>query len=46
MICILLTREQYVQRWSQYVTADGTFDCVDRPSKVTGTRAQKVPGMW
>ena len=35
----LMSRAQYELRWSQYVTAaDGTFDCVDRPSKVTGTR--------
>jgi hypothetical protein len=34
---LLLTREQYEQRWSQYVADDGAFECVDRPSKIIGT---------
>jgi hypothetical protein len=42
---MLLTRAQYEQRWSQYVTDDGSFECVDRPSKVIGTRAQRPQRM-
>ena len=38
---MLLTRAQYERRWSQYVTDDGAFECVDRPSKIIGTRAQR-----
>jgi hypothetical protein len=41
---VLMPREQYELRWSQYVTADGTFNCVDRPSKVTGTQAKRPQG--
>jgi len=42
---LLLTREQYERRWSQYVADDGAFECVDRPSKVIGTRAQRPQRM-
>jgi hypothetical protein len=38
---LLLPRAQYERRWSQYVADDGAFECVDRPSKVIGTRAQR-----
>jgi hypothetical protein len=38
---LLLTRAQYARRWSQYVTNDGSFECVDRPSKVIGRRPQR-----
>lgn len=39
----LLTRAQYDLRWSQYVGAVGAFECVDRPSKITGTLTQRSP---
>ena len=35
----LLTREQFLKRWAQYVDNDGTFDCVDCPTKILGTRS-------
>ena len=38
---LLMPRAQYERRWAQYVTAHGTFDCVDRPSKVAGTQATR-----
>jgi hypothetical protein len=37
----LLTRTQYDLRWSQYIAADGTFDCVDRPSPVMGAQTRR-----
>jgi hypothetical protein len=39
---MLLSRAQYERRWSQYITGDGSFECVDRPPKVIGTRAQRA----
>jgi hypothetical protein len=38
---MLLSRAQYERRWSQYVTGDGSFECVDRPSKIIGTRVRR-----
>jgi hypothetical protein len=38
---VLLPRAQYERRWSQYVADNGAFECVDRPLKVKGTRAQR-----
>jgi hypothetical protein len=34
----LLSRKQYFLRWAQYVENDGTFDFIDRPKTVTGTK--------
>lgn len=36
---LLLPRAQYALRWAQYVDENGTFECVDRPARITGTRA-------
>lgn len=38
---LLLPRSQYRLRWSQYVEANGAFDCVDRPVAITGTRGKR-----
>jgi hypothetical protein len=35
----LLTREQYLKRWAQYVDDDGSFECADRPKAILGTRS-------
>ena len=37
---LLLPRAQYGLRWSQYVDANGAFDCVDRPATIVGTRVR------
>lgn len=34
----LLTRDQYLLRWAQYVEENGAFACADRPATVIGTR--------
>jgi hypothetical protein len=35
---LLLSREQYRRRWTQYAMNDGTFQVVDRPAEVRGKR--------
>jgi len=37
----LLTREQHLLRWSQYVDDNGAFDHVDSPATVYGTRVPR-----
>lgn len=39
---VLLPSAQYVRRWRQYVEHDGTFDLVDKPAPVQGTRTPPV----
>lgn len=39
---LLLPRAQYELRWSQYVDANGAFDCVDRPKVIVGTRKKPL----
>lgn len=40
---ILLPRELYERRWSQYAANDGTFECVDTPAKVCGSCIVQPP---
>jgi len=37
----LLSHDQYALRWKQFVEDDGSFELVDRPSPVTGTRGSR-----
>lgn len=36
----LLTRDQYVLRWEQFAKENGTFECIDRPRTVVGSRSR------
>jgi hypothetical protein len=40
---LLLPRAQYAHRWAQYVVNDGTFEQVDVPASVRGTRRPPAP---
>jgi hypothetical protein len=35
---LLLPRDQYVRRWDQYARNDGSFELVDAPAAVFGTK--------